>query len=57
MEQMELEIFDRGIEKGKRLARRIRHISRYYRPEVQSDEDTDIYLLKRDKRIWQSIEQ
>ena len=44
-------------EKGKKLARRIRHISRYYRPDVQNEGEMDIYLLKRNKRVWQSIEQ
>ena len=51
---MELQYLE---DKGRKFARRIRHISRYYRPDVQSDEDSDIYLLKRDKRLWQSIEQ
>ncbi|HLD86516.1 MAG TPA: hypothetical protein VJB12_00470 [Candidatus Nanoarchaeia archaeon] len=54
---MELEYFEDREKEAARRARITRHISRYYRPEVQNDEDTDIYLLKREKRLWQSLEQ
>ncbi len=40
-----------------KYGRRKRHLSRYHRPSVQSQEDIDIYLLKSDKRFWQVMEQ